>query len=91
MDHSTNVYLAVTVSPTSQLFSQPEHLATHPSISHLGPVGQLEDIQLLSVPRASWGRVQGEVLAQLNSLNGVQRVDVQDAPRQRVKRGAEDL
>lgn len=82
-----NVYLAVTVSPTSRFMANPEQLAAHLSLTHLGTVGQLQDVQLLSAPRAGWPHVQGEILALLNNLDGVKHVDVQDPPRQRVRRG----
>ncbi|CDO71921.1 hypothetical protein BN946_scf184940.g68 [Trametes cinnabarina] len=61
------------------------------SVRPLGRVGQLQDVQLLSVPRASWPSVQGELLDSLNALPGVLRVDVQEKPRTRAKRGGDEL
>lgn len=87
LNHVENVYLAVTVAPSSRLLENLVELEVHPSLSHMGNVGQLRDVQLLSVPRESWPRIQGEVLSSLNSLDGVRRVDVQDPPRARAKRG----
>jgi len=89
LNHDDNVYLAVTVSPSSRFMANPERLAVHPSLTHLGIVGQLRDVQLLSTPRANWPHSQGEILASLNELDGVKHVDVQDPPRMRVKRGDE--
>ncbi|PCH38529.1 hypothetical protein WOLCODRAFT_97271 [Wolfiporia cocos MD-104 SS10] len=89
LNHDDNVYLAVTVAPSSRFVGDPDALAVHPSLTHLGIVGQMRDVQLLSVPRESWPRLQGDVLAALNTLDGVKRVDVQDPPRARVKRGGE--
>lgn len=89
LDHDSNVYLTVTLSPTSPAYSNPEVLTSHPSLTHVGSVGEMRDVQLLSVPRNSWNRVQGDVLSMLNGLAGVRRVDVQQPPRTRVKRGDE--
>ncbi|KZT11163.1 uncharacterized protein LAESUDRAFT_720352 [Laetiporus sulphureus 93-53] len=89
LNHDENVYITVTVSPSSRFIEHPEALSVNPALTHLGPVGQLRDVQLLSVPRENWPRLQGEILASLNGLDGVRRVDVQDTPRTRVKRGEE--
>ncbi|KAH9857466.1 hypothetical protein C2E23DRAFT_719566 [Lenzites betulinus] len=90
-NHDENVYLTITLSPTSALHENPDGLAVHALISRLGRVGELRDVQLLSVPRASWPRVQGEVTDALTALPGVLRVDVQDQPRRRAKRGGDEL
>ncbi|EPS98369.1 hypothetical protein FOMPIDRAFT_1165495 [Fomitopsis schrenkii] len=87
LNFDDNVYLAVTVSPTSHFMVNPGQLAVHPSLTHLGTVGQLQDVQLLSAPRAGWPHAQGEILALLNNLDGVKHVDVQDPPRERFRRG----
>ena len=87
LNFDDNVYLAFTVSPTSRFMANPEQLAVHPSLTHLGTVGQLQDVQLLSAPRAGWSQAQGEVLSSLNGLDGVKRVDIQDPPRERFRRG----
>lgn len=86
-NHDENVYLSVTLSPSSRFFENPESLAVNPALTHLGSVGALRDVQLLSAPRGSWPRLQGEILASLNSLEGVKHVEIQGPPRQRVKRG----
>ena len=86
-----NVLIAVTISPTSALHGNPDGLVVHPLVTRLGQVGQLQDVQLLGVPRDSWAHAQGEVLDSLNGLAGVLRVDVQDMPKLRTKRGVEEL
>ncbi|KAI0628819.1 hypothetical protein C8Q77DRAFT_341676 [Trametes polyzona] len=90
-NHDENVFLAVTLSPTSALHSDPDGLAVHPLIMRLGRLGELQDVQILGVPRTQWPRVEGEILDALNSLPGVLRVDVQDKPKQRAKRGTDEL
>ena len=90
-DHNANVYLTVTVSQSSPLYQNPNLLACHSALTHVGQVGQLRDVQLLSVPRGDWDHVQGDVFSALNSLQGVRRVDVQDPPRLRAKRDEADL
>ncbi|OSD02139.1 hypothetical protein PYCCODRAFT_443607 [Trametes coccinea BRFM310] len=91
-NHDENVFLTVTLSPTSTLYNDPDGLAAaHPLVRRLGRVGQLQDVQVLSVPRQEWPRVEGEVMDALNALPGVLRVDVQEKPRARVKRGGDEL
>lgn len=89
--HTDNVFLAVTLSPTSELYTNPDGLVVHPLITRLGRVGELQDVQLLGVPRDSWAHAQREVLDSLNALRGILRVDVQDIPRIRAKRGGDEL
>ncbi|KAI1790447.1 hypothetical protein LXA43DRAFT_973632 [Ganoderma leucocontextum] len=86
-----NVLITVTLSPTSALYSSPDGLLVHPLLTRLGHVGELQDVQVLSVPRESWFQAQGEVFGALNALSGVLRVDVQDQPRTRAKRRADEL
>ncbi|OBZ75955.1 hypothetical protein A0H81_04936 [Grifola frondosa] len=73
LNHDANIYLAVTLSPSSALFSNPAALAIHPYVTHLGKAGQIPDIQLLSVPRQSWERVRDEVITALNRMEGRER------------------
>ncbi|KAL1947163.1 hypothetical protein VTO73DRAFT_14124 [Trametes versicolor] len=89
--HDESVLLTITLSPTSALHANPDGLAVHPLIKRLGRVGELQDVQVLSVPRQSWPRVEGEVVDALNALPGVLRVDVQERPKLRAKRGADEL
>lgn len=86
-----NVLITVTVSPTSALFNSPDGLLVHPLLTRLGQVGELQDVQALSIPRASWAQAQAEVFGALNALPGVLRVDLQDPPRTRAKRRGDEL
>ena len=90
-DHSSNVYLTASISRNSALYQNPAQLASHPALTYVGQVGELRDVQLLSVSRDEWPRVQGDVLGYLDGLDGVQRVDVQAAPHMRAKRDVSDL
>ncbi|KAI0657164.1 hypothetical protein C8Q70DRAFT_1046398 [Cubamyces menziesii] len=90
-NHEENVFLTVTLSPTSALYNDPDGLAIHPLITRLGRIGELQDVQVLSVPRASWPQMQGSLLDALNGLPGVLRVDVQERPKMRAKRGGDEL
>ncbi|GJE88110.1 hypothetical protein PsYK624_041930 [Phanerochaete sordida] len=88
LDHAQNVYLTVTTSPS---FANPQSLAIHPSVSYLGNVGALPDVQLLSVPRESWESVRESVMSTLSRMDGVRRVDMEQPPKTRAKRGADEL
>ncbi|KAF8910334.1 hypothetical protein CPB85DRAFT_1221514 [Mucidula mucida] len=86
MNHELNTYLAVTLASTSPFKRSPRTLnLAHPSITHVGPVGALDNVQLVSVPKEVWAEQQEQVLSQLKSAEGVQRVDVQSL-KQRSKR-----
>ena len=91
LDHELNVYLAVTVSPSSATFANPQGLVIDPSITYVGTVGQLPDVQLISVPRNGWNAIKDNLLARLNGLDGVKRVDVEQPPRMRAKRNTEEF
>lgn len=92
LDHEHNIYLVVTVSPSSPYYtSAPLTLQqAHPTLTAHGQVGELQDIHLLSVPRDAWPDVRADVISALNALDGVVRVDVQDGIRIRAKRGGHD-
>ncbi|KAM5542094.1 hypothetical protein V8D89_004404 [Ganoderma adspersum] len=49
-----NVLITVTLSSTSALYSSPDGLLVHPLLTRLGRVGELQDVQALSVPREEW-------------------------------------
>lgn len=53
-------------------------------------MGELSDVQLVSVKKNDWERDNGEVLSKLKSGEGVTRVEVQQN-RQRVKRGGDEF
>lgn len=68
----------------------PADLASlHPAVTHRGKVGELADVQLVSVRKSDWEKDSGDILSKLNSGQGVSRVEVQQN-RQRVKRGGGD-
>ncbi|KAJ8087973.1 hypothetical protein AAF712_011692 [Marasmius tenuissimus] len=91
MNHDMNTYIAVTLSPGSSFSQTPASLASvHPALAHVGQVGQLNDVQLVSVPKTDWGNVGDDILASLRSSQGVVNVDVQQ-PKQRAKRGGDEL
>lgn len=91
LNHEANTYLAVMLSSSSPYLSDPSLLATaHSSLTHLGQVGSLRDVQLLSVPKQDWERVQTDVLDSLKSKEGITGVDIQ-VPQRRAKRGGDEL
>lgn len=91
LDHSTNAYLAVTLTPASPYYHNPSTLASfHPAVNHIGQLGSLSDVQLLSVPKTEWDVSRNEITSSLRSKEGVLRVDVQEV-KQRAKRGGDEL
>lgn len=91
INHNDDVQIAVYLSSSSQYMQRPADLATlHPALSHQGKVGELSDVQLVSVKKNDWERDNGEVLSRLKSGEGVTRVEVQQN-RQRVKRGGDEF
>ena len=78
--------LAVTLQSSSSLLANPAQIATaHDSLTHVGQVGELSDVQLISVPNTEWDNVKGDVLGALMGMEGVVKVEVQKA-KQRAKR-----
>jgi hypothetical protein len=89
LNYDANVYLSVTFSSSSPFYRNPSGLASsHPAVNHVGMVGQLEDVQLFSVPKAHWDSSQQDIMSFLKNGQGVQRVDVQSL-KQRSKRSDE--
>jgi hypothetical protein len=91
LDFDANTYISVTLDPSSASFGSPNVLASHDAIQYVGPVGQLADVQLLSVTKTEWPAVQADVLGWLKNKPGVVHVEVQAPPRTRAKRGIEEL
>lgn len=90
-DYTAHVYLAVYISKLSDLKNNPSFLSSaHPSVTYLGQVGALDDVQLVTVPRADWEGNMNEMLGGLKSLPGVTRVEVQEA-KQRAKRSKDEF
>ncbi|EUC65969.1 hypothetical protein RSOL_504170 [Rhizoctonia solani AG-3 Rhs1AP] len=96
LDYAAFTYLAVILSPQSPHFSSPTSLATRTAeaiqgsnLQYVGRVGELDDVQLFSVPKNIWdGSSGGKIIEMLKSLEGVKSVDVQ-VPKTRSKRGGE--
>ncbi|KAG7092814.1 hypothetical protein E1B28_009130 [Marasmius oreades] len=50
MNYDLNTYIAITLAPGSSLSRSPVSLASvHPALAHMGQVGELIDVQLVSV------------------------------------------
>ncbi|KAF8644584.1 hypothetical protein AX16_008382 [Volvariella volvacea WC 439] len=91
LDYSSNAYLVVTLSSTSPFFSAPSTLASlHPSLSFVGQVGQLSDVQIVSVPQAHWEQDGNAIVASLRSGEGVVSVNLQQ-PKHRIRRRGDEL
>ena len=91
LDYNANAYLAVTLSSSSPFVSNPASLASvHRDISVVGQVGQLDDVQLVSIPKASWDSSKETILSALTQADGVVRVEPQ-VLKQRVKRSGDEL
>ncbi|EJU04413.1 hypothetical protein DACRYDRAFT_20953 [Dacryopinax primogenitus] len=91
LDHSANVYLAITHNPSHALSGPlPVHLASREvALEHVGQVGALKDVQLYEMPRVEWDALgeegRKEVMGKIKGMEGVTAVEEQ-VLRQRVKR-----
>ncbi|KAJ4475540.1 hypothetical protein J3R30DRAFT_565468 [Lentinula aciculospora] len=91
LNHNLNTYVAVTLAPNSPFLDVPSSLSTvHPAVTHVGQVGQLHDVQLVSVPKEDWSNIGDDILASLKGSEGVTSVNVQEL-KQRTKRGSDEL
>ncbi|KDR82032.1 hypothetical protein GALMADRAFT_240468 [Galerina marginata CBS 339.88] len=91
MNHDANSYIAVTFSPASPFLDSPSSLGEmYPGLFYHGQVGELSDVHLYSMPNENWMDARDEVLGGLNGHDGVLDVEEQ-IPRQRVKRGGDEL
>jgi hypothetical protein len=92
LNFDANAYISVTLDPSAASFGSPATLAAgHNAVEYVGPVGQLADVQLVSVPKDQWPAAQADVLGWLKSRPGVVHVEVQGPPRTRAKRGGDEL
>jgi hypothetical protein len=91
LDHNVNTYISVTLDPSAPSFGSPSTLAGHQALTYVGPVGQLADVQLLSVPRDQWPASETDVLTWIRAQPGIVHVEVQAPPRMRAKRGVHEL
>ncbi|KAG6859143.1 hypothetical protein C0993_004475, partial [Termitomyces sp. T159_Od127] len=79
LNYDLNTYISVTFSSSSPFFGEPAQLAmVHPAVTHVGQVGQLQDVQIFSVPNSEWDSVHKDVLEEMSKADGVGRVDVQN-------------
>jgi hypothetical protein len=86
LNFDANVYLAVTLSSTSPYQSNPPLLgAVHPAIAYIRRVGELQDVQLVGVPKQSWDSERDDIMRSLETAEGVIQIDVQSL-KQRAKR-----
>lgn len=91
LNHDINIYLAVSLAPSSQYSTSRIDLPSYPSVSDIGPVGQLSDVKLLSIPKDEWENAGENILETLRQdKQNVLRVDVQ-MPKTRKKRGTDEL
>ncbi|KAN0139020.1 hypothetical protein V8E53_003408 [Lactarius tabidus] len=86
LNYTTHVYLSILLS--SSLLADPS--AVHPELKHVGQVGQLADVHLFSVPKATWDHSSAAIIGALRQIDGVLKVDIQE-PRMRAKRGQPTL
>ncbi|PPQ91786.1 hypothetical protein CVT25_000431 [Psilocybe cyanescens] len=91
LNHETNGYLAVTFAPTSSFLASPSSLSnTYPGLQYHGQVGELSDVHLYSMSKNIWLSARDNVLGGLQSDADVLHVEEQ-VPRQRAKRGGDEL
>ncbi|KAJ3731602.1 hypothetical protein DFJ43DRAFT_1078027 [Lentinula guzmanii] len=90
-NYDLNTYVAVSLAPNSPFLNTPSSLSSiHPALTHVGQVGQLQDVQLVSVPKDDWNNIGDDILASLKGSEGISSVSVQEL-RQRTKRGGDEL
>ncbi|KAJ7784338.1 hypothetical protein B0H16DRAFT_294442 [Mycena metata] len=91
LNYAANTYLAVTLPATSSYLQTPASLSLlHPAVAHVGQVGEMPDVQLVSVPKVEWEVSEAAREEILAAFKKVGRVDVQE-PKQRAKRGGDEL
>ena len=91
LDYNANTYLAITLSPSLTYLLDLSSLAkVHPSAIHVGQVGEMKDVQLISVPKQQWDSAQKDILQYLNDQEGIHSVDVQSV-KVWPKRGGDEL
>lgn len=88
LSYATHAYLTVLLAHSSSLLADPS--VVHPDLKHIGPVGQLADIHLFSIPKPTWEHSSAAIIGALRQTDGVLKVDIQE-PQMRVKRDQHDL
>ncbi|KAF7348423.1 p-loop containing nucleoside triphosphate hydrolase protein [Mycena sanguinolenta] len=91
LNYAANTYLAVTLPPSSSYLQAPASLALlHPAVAHVGQVGAMPDVQIVSIPKDEWELSEDKRAEILAAFRAVGKVDVQE-PKQRAKRGGDEL
>lgn len=101
LNYATHAYLSILLARSSSLLADPsvvhpelKHVGqvSLAATSKFDPlltdqkVGQLADIHLFSVPKATWDHSSAAIIGALRQIDGVLKVDIQE-PRMRAKRG----
>lgn len=90
LDYNANIYLAVSLTPSSIYHNAPVEVPSYPGVTQIGNVGELSDVLLLAVPKDEWQTDGTAIVEKLKEdTSNVARVDVQE-PKRRVKRGEHD-
>lgn len=85
-NYGENVYIAVTLTPNSAYMYSPIVLPDYPSVMHVGNVGELQNVKLLSVPKNDWLAIRSDVLRMLcGDKTNIEDVEVQ-VPKLRTRR-----
>ncbi|KAJ7625347.1 hypothetical protein DFH06DRAFT_1008080 [Mycena polygramma] len=91
LNYAANTYLAVTLPSASSYLQAPASLGLiHPAVAHVGQVGTMADVQLVSIPKDEWEVSEAKRAEILAAFKAVGRVDIQE-PKQRAKRGGDEL
>ncbi|KAJ6462021.1 hypothetical protein C8R47DRAFT_1158767 [Mycena vitilis] len=91
LNYAANTYLAVTLPSSSSYLRAPASLGLlHPAVAHVGQVGAMADVQLVSIPKEEWEVSEARRAEILAAFKAVGRVDIQE-PKQRAKRGGDEL
>ncbi|KAJ6508471.1 hypothetical protein C8R45DRAFT_893050 [Mycena sanguinolenta] len=91
LNYAVNTYLAVTLPSSSSFLQAPASLARlHPAVAHVGQVGEMPDVQIVSIPKDEWELSEDKRAEILAAFQAVGKVDVQ-VPKQRAKRGGDEL
>ena len=89
LDYAANIYLAVSLTPSSAYHGSPIEVPSFPAVTQIGNVGELSDVLLLAVPKDDWQSDGSTILQTLKEdKDNVVRVDVQE-PKRRMKKGGD--
>ncbi|KAJ3486340.1 hypothetical protein NLI96_g4317 [Meripilus lineatus] len=94
LDWYNRVYLTLTFAQYSPYFMNPSSIGVgieSLNVRHEGQVGEVKDVQLVSVSKSDWAASQTEILTMLSNLAGISRVEIQEPPRQRLWRRSDEF